>query len=221
MTTLLEVVPTTVKARTLAQLLEQLGDIPPDRVRLFVPIGTATETDLLACMQETGRLVELVDGVLVEKAMGFIASVVAVQLITFLNFFVLKHKLGIIAGPDAAQRLMPGLVRIPDVSFISWDRLPGGVKPVEPILNIVPDLAVEVLSSSNTPAEMARKNREYFAAGVRLVWHLDPETRSAAVFTSPENPIIIDMNGTLDGGDVLPGFVVELEQLFDQPLNPP
>ena len=170
-------------------------------------------------MQETGRLVELVDGVLVEKAMGFIASVVAVQIILRLGRFVERQRLGLVAGPDGAQRLMPGLVRIPDVSFFSNERLPGGICPETPIPSLVPDLAVEVLSPSNTPAEMARKNREYFAAGVRLVWHLDPETRSAAVFTSPENPTIIDSQGTLDGGDVLPGLRISLERVFDRALG--
>ena len=55
---------------------------------------------------------------------------------------------------------MPGLVRLPDVSFVSWDRFPTGELPPEPMPNLVPDLAVEILSASNTPADMDRKVRE-------------------------------------------------------------
>ena len=64
-----------------------------------------------------------------------------------------------------------------NVSFISWQRLPGGELPKKPIPNLVPDLAVEVLSKGNTKAEMRRKLHEYFQAGVRLVRPIDPTTR--------------------------------------------
>ena len=79
------------------------------------------------------------------------------------------------AAPTASLRLFPGLVRIPDIAFVSWARIPGGRMPKEPIPDLVPDLAVEVLSPSNTPREMALKRRHYFEAGVRLVWIVDPE----------------------------------------------
>ena len=77
-----------------------------------------------------------------------------------------------------------------------------------------PDLAVEVLSESNTAEEMARKLREYFAAGVRLVWMIDPRDRTATVFTGPELSRMLDETHTLDGGDVLPGFQLPLRDLF-------
>ena len=82
------------------------------------------------------------------------------------------------------MRLAPGLVRIPDVSFVSWDRFPDRRVTREPVPAIAPDLAVEVLSESNTKAEMDRKLREYFAAGARLVWYLDPEDRTVRVYTA-------------------------------------
>ncbi len=215
MDAVLEIAPPARKLQTLEQLLSELGDIPPFRICLFVPPGTATEDDVIPCEKHTGKLVELVDGVLVEKGMGYNESLIAVRLVSHLYFFASGLKLGLVAGADGTLRLMPGLVRIPDVSFVSWGRLPGGVKPDQPIPNLVPDLAVEVLSKSNTKPEMARKNREYFEVGVRLVWHIDPETRSAVAFTSPENLTVIDPDGTLDGGDVLPGFRLKLTRLFD------
>ena len=103
---------------------------------------------------------------------------------------------------------------MPDVAFISWDRFPDQKRPREAILPVPPDLAVEVLSPSNTKAELSRKLRDYFDAGTRLVWYLDPPTRQMRVYTSPEECVIVDENGTVDGGDVLPGFSLSLGELF-------
>ncbi len=87
-------------------------------------------------------------------------------------------------APDGMVRLNPGLIRIPDVSFISADRLPGRRMPREAICPIIPDLAIEVLSKSNTRKEMDEKLADYFAAGVRLVWYIDPDTQTARAFTA-------------------------------------
>ena len=97
---------------------------------------------------------------------------------------------------------------------MSWDRFPGGKLPKTPIPAVAPDLAVEVLSDSNTEGEMRRKLQDYFTAGVRLVWYVDPRTRTAAVYTSPEQCTVFDENGVLTGGDVLPGFELPLRELF-------
>jgi Uma2 family endonuclease len=107
-----------------------------------------------------------------------------------------------------------GLVRLPDVGFVSWDRLPGRRVPDEPIPNVVPDLAVEVLSPSNTAREMSRKRGEYFRAGVRLVWEIDPRTRTARVYTSETVFTDLTAGDELDGDPVLPGFRLPLAVLF-------
>jgi Uma2 family endonuclease len=199
---------------TLADLLEQMGDIPPERIRLRPFPGTATEQDVLAIGNRENRLYELVDGVLVEKAMGLRESLLACVLIRVLGNFVVPRNLGLVSGEAGTVRLFPGLVRIPDVAFISWDRLPERRVPAAPIPDLVPDLAVEVLSESNTAAEMARKRREYFAAGVRLVWEVDPASRTVTVYTSAEKSTELDESQTLDGGAVLPGFALPLRELF-------
>src|SRR5262249_12503481 len=134
--------------------------------------------------------------------------------------YVDEHDLGIVAGADGTVRLMNGLVRIPDVSFVSWDQLPSRTVPNEPIPDLAPDLAVEILSKGNTPGEMQRKLKEYFLAGVRLVWFIDPRTRTAQVFPSPDESTLIPEMGTLDGGEVLPGFRLPLAQLSER-LGPP
>ena len=114
--------------------------------------------------------------------------------------------LGLVTAPDGMVRLAPGLVRIPDVAFVSWARLPGRRVPREPIPDLAPDLAVEVLSESNTADEMARKRREYFAAGVRLVWQVAPLARTVEVYTAPEQVMLLREEDTLEGGEVLPGL---------------
>jgi len=199
---------------TLADLLERLGGIPPERIRYQPYPGTATEEDVIRIEQEENRLCELVDGVLVEKAMGFRESLLAAALADFLRQFEVPRNLGLVTGADGMVRLFPGLVRIPDVAFVSWDRLPGGRVPDDPIPDLAPDLAVEVLSRTNTPGEMRRKRREYFDAGVTLVWIIDPADRSATVFTSATDSVKLTERDSLDGGSVLPGFSLPLCNLF-------
>src|SRR4051812_47884132 len=89
-----------------------------------------------------------------------------------LSNFVVTNDLGIATPADGVVRLVQGLVRIPDVAFFGWERLPGRVVPRDPIPDLVPDLAVEVLSEGNTKGEMQRKLREYLLAGVRLIWFI-------------------------------------------------
>ena len=200
---------------TVAELLESLGDIPPDRVRLAPLPGTATERDVIEVHDREGRLCELVDGTLVEKAMGYQEGELAFVLISYLGAFLRQHNLGIAAGPDGVLKLATGQVRIPDISFVSWDRLPGRKRPKTPIPRLPIDLAVEVLSPGNTKAEMARKLREYFEADTRLVWFIDPRSRTIRVFTDPDQPIVLKDGDTLDGGNVLPGFALPVCELFD------
>jgi Uma2 family endonuclease len=112
------------------------------------------------------------------------------------------------------------LVRIPDVSFISWDRVPGDEFPEEPVPLLVPDLAVEVISRGNTPKEMDEKLREYFDRGVRLVWFVRPRPRVVDVYTAPDRFTRLTASATLDGGEVLPGFSVQVGELFRLPKRP-
>ena len=203
--------------RTLADLQHRLGDIPPGRIRMDPPPGTATAADVTRLQAKEGVLCELVERVLVEKTMGFRESILAMWIGRLLGEFAVLHKLGVVAGADGMMEITAGLVRIPDVSFLAWDRLPGRKIPREPIPELAPNLAVEVLSDSNTPAEMKRKRQEYFEAGVELVWEVDPEARSVVVWTSArESTTLTDPDDTLDGGAVLPGFTTTLRELFKE-----
>lgn len=170
--------------------------------------------DLIKTQKHTERLFELVDGVLVEKVMGFLESSLAMWLGALIQDFLHHHDLGVLAGPDGTFRLMPGLVRIPDVSFVSWDRLPLREIPTDPVPNLVPDLAVEVLSGGNTPGEMRLKLKDYFLAGTSLVWFVDPIERTVQVYTAPDQYTVVTEDEVLDGGAVLPGLSLPLRQVF-------
>jgi len=199
---------------TLADVLKQLGGISPRRIRFRPAPGTATEEDVIKIRDRERRLFELVDGVLVEKVMGYWESVLAIELAGLLRDFIKRRKLGTLAGEAGMLRLSPGLVRIPDLSFISRARIASHRRALAPILPLAPDLAIEVLSEGNTPREMARKLRDYFTSGCRLVWLVDPRTRKVDVYTSPAEPITLTEKQTLTGGDVLPGFRLPLRKLF-------
>jgi Uma2 family endonuclease len=199
----------------LAELMERLGGVPLERILMQPPPGTATEKDVLAAERlPRKRLCELIDGVLVEKAMGLRESMLAVFLAHLIHDFLGENPSGIVLGADGMIRTFPGQVRIPDVSFISWERLPSDEVPNEGISRVVPNLAVEVLSPGNTKAEIDRKLRDYFLAGVELVWVIDPKTQTAKSYTTPEDMQRIGKTGSLDGGSVLPGFRLPLKQLF-------
>ncbi len=119
-------------------------------------------------------------------------------------------------APETVADLLERLGGIPDVSFVSWDRLPGGRVPREPIPDLVPDLAVEILSEGNTAAEMKRKVAEYFAADARLVWLVYPDARAVEVFKAPGRSVRLGVTGTLEGGKVLPGFALSVRERFER-----
>ncbi|MCH7729201.1 MAG: Uma2 family endonuclease [Planctomycetes bacterium] len=202
---------------TVADLLDQFGAIPVSRIRLDPAPGTATEQHVVDIESREDRLYELIDGVLLEKTIGFYESYLAGLLIQFLGAFAREHDLGIVAGADGTLKILPEQVRIPDVSFVSWDRLPNRQLPAEPIPQLAPDLIVEVISKSNTRKEMDRKLREYFQVDVRLVWYVYPDSCSVSVYTGPDKLTELTDDAILDGGDVLPGFALPLAQLFAKP----
>jgi len=157
----------------------------------------------------------LIDNTLVEKPVGYLESFIAGILIFHLNQFVLPRDLGIVTGEAGMMRLFTGRVRIPDVAYVSYDRLPGRAVPTASIPTLAPDLAVEILSDSNTAAEIAQKLREYFQSGTRLAWIIDPPTRSAAIYHAAGEPTrTINEAGVLDGEEVLPGFTLPMAELF-------
>ncbi len=199
---------------TMGELLKQLGDIPPERVRLKPTPGTATKRDLLRLLDKFNIQCELVDGTLVEKPMGQIESSLAMWLGSYLCRYLEQHDIGRIYGSDAPHELENKLIRLPDVAFASYGRIPEGEARKKPVASWAPDLAVEILSKSNTRKEIDRKRREYFDAGVRLLWVADPRKKTVKVYTFFDECITLGEKDTLDGGDVLPGFKLSIGEWY-------
>lgn len=212
---------TAAKYDTLADVLHALGDIPPDRI-LWNPFpGSATEADQVRIVDRDKRLVELLDGILVEKAMGYRESLMAATLIMILGAFVRPRKLGVIGGADAIMRMQNGRNRLPDVSFTAWENVTSPDAHLQSVADFAPDLAVEVISDGNTESEIRRKCEDFFESGTQLVWIFNPEDRTVAVYTDPDALTLLNEADTLTGGDVLPGFELPLAEFFNDPQLQP
>jgi Uma2 family endonuclease len=109
----------------------------------------------------------------------------------------------------------PATIRGPDVAFVSRDRLPRG--PDAGFLRVAPDLVIEILSPSNRAEEVEAKVREYLDAGVRLVWIVDPITRTVTTARTPHERRSYGVEDELDGGEVLPSFRLSVSELWPQP----
>jgi Uma2 family endonuclease len=199
-----------------AELWHSLGEVPLERIVMNPLPGTATEQDLLRFVDRDKHLVELVEGTLVEKPVGLFEALIATNLVYALRDFVTPRKLGLVFGADATLRMAAGNVRLPDVTFIGADELPDGELPAGAIQTLPPTLAVEVISESNTKAEMRKKIKEYFESRTRVIWLVYPKARTVAVYDEPsaEPAKVLNETDTLDGGVVLPGFAIPVADIF-------
>lgn len=164
--------------------------------------------------ENENRRLELEDGVIVEMAASSpINTVTAMRIGTFMNNFVIPRDLGYVTGADGSFKLAPKRVRLPDVGFISKERLAALPKRFD----LAPDLAVEVVSPDE---DILKKAREYLHAGTRMVWAVYTEDRIVYVMTLGERDAIVSLpygeGDTLDGGDVLPGFTLPVRDIFPQ-----
>jgi len=175
------------------------------------PLLTAKD---LQEMGEDGKFCELVDGELVKMSPSFLPEARVVRTIQrLLDNFVYPRQLGEIFGPDLGYELTPHRVRAPDVSFVSAEKLASYGNP-QAFAKIVPDLAVEVISPEVKYGYLQRKIRDYFEAGVRLLWIVDPEMQTVTVYHSPLDLRILTAADTLSGEQVLPGFSCLVGELF-------
>jgi len=176
--------------------------------------------DLLA--MPDGERYEVVDGQLVERPMGADSSRIGGRLYRRLDAFCEEHRLGRAWPADCGYQCFPdapGLVRRPDVSFIRLGRLPGERVPAGPI-RIAPDLAAEVLSPDDLDYETDQKIEQYLAAGVPLVWVLNPESRTILIYRADGTIHGLRVQDELSGEDVIPGFRCRVGELFADPLAP-
>lgn len=183
-------------------------------VILEQPPGSPTTAEELLLLPE-GAHGEIVNGTFVEMtAPGSIHGYVASRVDRLLGAFAEAHALGATFAAETAFRLRraPDTVRCPDCAFVTSERLAAGLRPGA--FEGAPDLAVEVLSPSNTHAEMSRKLAEYFRHGARQVWFVDPETRTVAAHSAGALPRFFEGDDALDGGDLLPGFSTPVAAFF-------
>ena len=177
-----------------------------------------TPEDLLVMPDAAGY--ELVDGELVERGMGSKSSWVGGKLFARLLQFCDENHLGWVFPADQSYQCFPHApdrVRRPDASFIRIGRLPGEKLP-EGHTRIPPDLAAEVISPNDLATVMDRKLKDYLTGGVRLVWVINPDTRSARIHRAGRPILELEERDELDGEDVVPGFRCRLSDLL--PLEP-
>lgn len=174
-----------------------------------------TAEDLLA-MPDDGQRYELIRGELVPMGgSGGDHSRIGLRLGSRMLVFVEQHHLGEVLGADGAYRLEhdPDTVRVPDASFLRrerWDSL----ERTEAFIEGAPDLAVEVVSPSDSYGDVRDKALMWLAAGARLVWVLQPIGRAVTVYPVAGAPVTLGEDDILDGGDVLPGFSLPVRAIF-------
>jgi len=169
----------------------------------------------LPSVQDDGGRCELVQADVVrEPPAGAEHGTIAGRIHGFLFVFVEERALGRVC-PETGFVLQrdPDTVRAPDVAFVSSERT-GGRRRRGPYFEGAPDLAVEVLSPSNAAREIEEKVREYFGAGGRAVWVVDPPRREVTIHLPGSVPRRLSKGDTLDGAPVLPGFRLPVAEIF-------
>lgn len=116
-----------------------------------------------------------------------------------------------IFGPRGRQRIY-----VPDVVYVSYERMPPGDIRVNRFVRVAPDLIVEVLSPDQPTVRFTRKIYFCLRHGVRLIWVLDPREQSITVFAPGADDVVLRAGDTLDGGEVLPGFSVPVADIMAQ-----
>lgn len=201
---------------TIADLVEQLGNVPLERIRLRPAPGQATVQDLIRNNDILKAFpCELIDGVLVEKAaMSYLEDSLTTVLAHYLHGYLWRTRSGKGFTAGAIYQMTQGNFRLPDFTVCLKDKFPNGKVQRVPYVDFAPDLAVEVLSKTNTAAEIERKRRELFASGTKLMWVVDPERRTVEVYEPESQCTKLTEDDTLAGGQLLPGFELSIREWF-------
>ncbi len=167
--------------------------------------------------QHPDKHMELIDGLVYETPLlGFEHGVIVANFTGFVGIYVRNNHLGRVTGAGTGY-LVPAdetgkdTILAPDVGFIAKAR--ASAVPSRKYARLAPDLAVEVVSPSDAASEIHAKVNKYLQYGTRAVWVAYPETRTIVVHT-PEGAKTLGENDSLDGGDILPGFILPVRDIF-------
>lgn len=179
--------------------------------------GLLTLDEFRALPQDDGFRDELSKGRLVRKPRpGARHGWLVGRIVLLLGLHVQRRELGIVVSDTGfLLRRDPPTVRGPDAAFISADRLGPGEIPTG-FWPEAPELAVEVLSPANRAGELEEKVVEFLEAGTELMWVIHPERRSVTVWTPPGTATVVVEGGELDAGDVVPGFRLQIAEIFQR-----
>ncbi len=176
-----------------------------------------TAEELWEMPEEPGKSFELVDGEVVgvsptNARHGLIAGVVY----DAFKHHARQHDLGLVLGDNVGYVLRrdPDHVRVPDVSFIAWDRAPRESE-LDRFIEGAPTLAVEIVSPNDRASDIYDRVQDFLAAGTRQVWVLWPSKRAVSVYRPNADTRELGPDAMLDGGEVLPGFSVRVGDLFE------
>jgi len=164
----------------------------------------------------SSRRCELVNGELREMSpSGFEHGAVTLNLGHLIRTHVKANSLGVAVGAETGflLRRNPDTVRAPDVGFVKTSRIPASGRPVG-FWEGAPDLAVEVVSPSDTITEVDEKVDDYLSNGTSMVWIVNFQRRTVTVHRANANPIILREKDFLDGFDLLPGFRCPVSEIF-------
>ncbi len=108
----------------------------------------------------------------------------------------------------------PDTVRGPDVAYISYQRFSEGQELPDYYVDVLPELAVEVVSPSDTARDIREKAAAWLAAGVEVVWVIDPRSKEVAVHRVGRNVELLQADDALDGAPALPEFTCRVSDFF-------
>lgn len=178
--------------------------------------------DELFRMPNDGAGYELVRGELRRKGdphkmspTGFRHGTIVARLTVALGKYAEANQLGEVTGAESGFKLTsdPDTVRAPDIGFVRRERIPVG-NLTEKFWPGAPDLAVEVISPNDRQSEVDENVADYLAAGVRLIWIVNPKTRTVTVHRPDFESQTLNENDVLGGMDVLPDFQYNITGLF-------
>ncbi|HLY27597.1 MAG TPA: Uma2 family endonuclease [Aggregatilineales bacterium] len=167
-------------------------------------------------MPDDGKIYELHNGVLIEVPGSKLRQTVLAMWIGYLlRAFDEEHNLGgIVTGADGTVELNPYNTRIPDVGYITAQR--ATQQNSDSYIQGAPDLAVEVVSKSNTGPQMQQRAGEYLSARARLVWIVNPGKGTIDVYHADGMRSVLREGDVLDGADVLPGLAFSVSRIFEK-----